>query len=383
MYFRAGEWNEATVEFIHQEPQAIPLGAKGKIENYVYEVMGFVVKQETKYRYKWREYLLFSPFRGYAFLSEYNGHWNFMWPIETDPRNHTSQSNFVFQDRDYNLYQKYTAEVVYASGEFFFDVVDITSSTYNYEYIAPPFIFALEKSDDSILWCEGEYFKKNEVAAAFSVPKNSLPSQKGIGYTQPFNASFSDKSLILFTVLVILITLVIQLTMNNSATDKLLFHAEYTKAELTDQKVFVTPSFTLEHGPKNLELYVFAPLSNDWFFSEFTLINETDGTEYNFTKEVQYYSGYEDGSTWTEGSKSGEAILSQIPAGKYHINIYPEFSPNNQAFSVIVRHDVPFTSNFYVTCVGFLLFPLVYFIRKHHREQKRWSESDYSPYATE
>lgn len=383
LYFRSGEWDKATVEFQHTEQQALPIGARGRFDNFLYEVMGFVVKEESKYKYRWREYSLFNPYRGYAFLSEYNGHWNFVWPIEDDPRVHVSDQHFKYEDHNYDLYQKYTAQVVYASGEFFFDVVDITASTVNYEYIAPPFMLAMEQSDDSMLWCKGEYFTMAEIASAFSLPTGKLPGQTGIGYTQPFNASFTSSALISFTAVIILLTLVIQLVLNNAAEDKIVFQGEFDRNQLTDQKVLVSPSFTLDNGPQSLEVLVYAPLSNDWFFSQFTLVNENDKTEYNFTKEVEYYSGVDDGTSWSEGSRSGEAFLSKIPAGTYHLNIYPEFSPRNQTFSVVVRRDIPMYSNFFVVCLGFLVFPVFYFIRRHYREQKRWSESDYSPYSSD
>ena len=383
LYFRSGKWNQATVEFLHTEQQALPIGAKGRFDDFLYEVMGFVVKEESKYRYRWREYLLYNPYRGYAFLSEYNGHWNFVWPIEDDPRIHVSDHHFKYEDHNYDLYQKYTAQVVYASGEFFFDVVDITASTVNYEYIAPPFMLAMEQSDDSLLWCKGQYFTRAEIASAFSLPKGNLPGQTGMGYTQPFNASFSNSALISFTVMIILLTLVIQLVLNNTAEDKIVFQGEFDRSQLTDQKILVSPSFTLDTGPQSLEVLVYAPLSNDWFFSQFTLVNENDKTEYNFTKEVEYYSGVDEGTSWSEGSRSGEAFLSKIPAGRYHLNIYPEFSPRNQTFSVVVRRDIPMYSNFFIVCLGFLVFPVFYFIRRNYREQKRWSESDYSPYSSD
>ena len=94
-----------------------------------YEVMGFVVKRENKYRYMWREYLLFNPLLGYAFLSEYDGHWNVIWPIEENPRSSTVDDDFHYthegQQHYFKLFQKYRSEVVYAQGELFFDVVDI------------------------------------------------------------------------------------------------------------------------------------------------------------------------------------------------------------------------------------------------------------------
>ncbi len=82
VYFRVGAWNKDITKFANVIEPAIPIGTKGKVDNIVYEVMGFVVKQEMKYKYSWREYLLFNPYKGYAFLSEYDGHWNFIWPIE-------------------------------------------------------------------------------------------------------------------------------------------------------------------------------------------------------------------------------------------------------------------------------------------------------------
>ena len=176
----------------------------------------------------------------------------------------------------------------------------------------------------------------------------------------------------------VLLTIFIQLVINKSAEDKVIFQAEYNRNDLNDQKVLVTPSFTLDRGPQSLEVLLYAPVNNDWFFSQFALVNETDGTEYNFTKEVEYYSGYEEGTSWSEGSQSGEAFLSRIPAGKYHLNIYPEFSVKNQTFSIVIRRDIPMYLNCLITCLGIVLFPAFYFLRRHYREQKRWSESDYS-----
>jgi hypothetical protein len=383
MYFRVGSWDKSTVEFLHVEPQAIPLGSKGKIDNVVYEIMGFVVKQEAKYHYRWREYLLFNPYQGYAFLSEYNGHWNFVWPIEHNPESPGSKTDFNYNDSAFKLYQKYTAQVVYANGEFFFDVVDITASTVNHEYIAPPNLVAREQSEDSLLWCEGEYMSRKDIAGIFSIPKDKLPSATGIGYTQPFDTSFSDKALISLSIFMLLFVLLIQVLLNSSSDDRVVFQADYSQAALQDQKMFVTPPFDLNDGTRSLGVYVYAPLNNDWFFSEFSLINENTGTEYNFTKEVEYYSGYDDGTSWAEGSKSGEAFLSRIPPGKYHINIYPEFSGINNSFTITIKRDVPMSSNFYITCIALAIFPIFYFLRNRYREQKRWSDSDYSPYSTE
>src|SRR5688572_32316380 len=85
-YFRTGKWNKSIILFEGTATPDIAIGCKGKIDGTVYEVMGFVVKKERTYRYTWREYLLFNPYMGYAFLSEYEGNWNFIWAVEDDPK---------------------------------------------------------------------------------------------------------------------------------------------------------------------------------------------------------------------------------------------------------------------------------------------------------
>lgn len=380
VYFRVGNWDKTITPFHSAYEPALPLGAKGKIDGIVYEVMGFTVKKEQKYKYHWREYLLFNPFQGYAFLSEYDGHWNIIWPIENEPTKGTTKSDFYEGGVSYQLFQKYEAKVVYARGEFFFDVVDLTNSTLNREYIAPPFMYAVEESDDSVLWCKGEHITKQEVASAFNLQAKSLPAQKGIGYTQPVMGRIQSSTLINFTIFVFVALLISQFYFSSNAEETIVYQGTFYQSALGDQKFFVTPSFVLEGSSKSLTIDIEAPLQNDWFFGEFSLINEDNGTELIFTKDIEYYEGYDDEGRWSEGSSHGEAFLSKISAGKYHINIYPEFSTSSHQFSLLVKRDVATMSNFFFAFVVLALFPAGYFIRKNLMERKRWSESDYSPY---
>ncbi|MBA4056442.1 MAG: hypothetical protein C0490_17130, partial [Marivirga sp.] len=269
-YFRQGQWNKRLTTFGSKHEQALPVGSRGRIDRTLYEVMGFVVKKETKYKYLWREYLLFNPYMGYAFLSEYNGHWNFIWPVESAPNGGSIDSDFDYNKKHYQLFQKYSSEVVYANGEFFFDIVDITASTINKEYISPPYLFALEESEDSVLWCEGEYLTPKEVSTAFEIPLNRLPAKTGLGYIQPLTSTFSEKSLINFSIILLSIVIGLQLFFSKNAAEKIVYEGRFQKENLNDQKLFVTPTFTLEGASKSIDIYIQSPLQNDWFFGEFS-----------------------------------------------------------------------------------------------------------------
>jgi hypothetical protein len=288
----------------------------------------------------------------------------------------------VIDKGTFELYAKYRAEVMYASGEFFFDVIDVTEKTQHYEHINPPYILNYEEGNNRLGAYLGEYMTPDKVAAAFKLTKDKLPPKANMGYTEPIAFNFDPGSLFKITALTLLLATLIQIFFVNTAENKFMVGQEYNQADMGDQKMFTTPSFTLS-GTKDLLVQVSAPISNDWFFAEYSLINETTGDELIFSKEIEYYKGYTDGENWSEGSNVGEAFLSTIPEGNYHINIYPEFSLTNHQFSVAVYRDVNFYSNYIIMFLLLLIFPVAIYFYRRSIEVKRWADSDYSPYTYE
>lgn len=370
-------------KFLNQFTPAIPIGSKGRISDKLYEVIGFSVKRERKYRYLWREYFLFSPIHGMAFLSESEGNWNFLKPYAKHPWLYSSTNEDPKTDAgSFALYSKYRAEVLYAAGEFFFDVIEVTEKTHHYEHINPPYILNYEEGNNRLGAYLGEYISPDKVAAAFKLPKDKLPKKERMGYTEPIAFSFDPASLFKITALTLLLATLIQIFFVNTAEEKLILRKDFNQADMGDQKMFTTESFNLS-GTKDLVVTVSAPISNDWFFAEYSLINEITGDELIFSKEIEFYSGYEGGESWSEGSHVGEAFLSSIPEGKYHINIYPEFSLTNHQFSIEVHRDVRFYSNYIILFLLLLVFPTIIYFYWRHKETLRWEDSDYSPYSYE
>lgn len=372
-------------KFKNVHPPAIPLGSRGVFDGKTYEVYGFSVKREKKHRYNFREYFLFNPYHGIAFLSEYDGHWNFLKPYTNHPWSleYTDEDPFV-NGSTFRLYARNRVEVLYATGEYFNDMIAVAEDSEHWEHIAPPFLLTYEQSKTMVSSFLGKYKSREEVAAAFKIPKEKLPAKKGMGYTQPLVGSFTPSALIAVTLISILLAFGMLMFSFNQAAEENLFHRMYDRSELKDStKMFSTPTFELK-GTKNLMLQIYAPVENDWFFAEYSLINDGTDEEYVFTKEVEYYFGYTDGENWSEGSKTTEVFLSSVPPGKYHFNIYPEFSPTSKGqFQVAVFHDTKFYSNFWILVLGLCAFPAVYFLYRHHKEVRRWSDSDYSPYESE
>ncbi len=115
-----------------------------------------------------------------------------------------------------------------------------------------------------------------------------------------------------------------------------------------DSAIFRTNSFTLPDSKQSIEVDLHASVDNNWFYAEFALINEQTGGEYNFSHEVEFYHGYDDGN-WSEGATRGTAFLSAVPGGTYHINIYPDFSTGVHLFDIRVKRNVLVWGNFVIT----------------------------------
>ncbi len=62
-------------------------GTRGKWAGITWEVIGFQTRgyEEDGVFYEWEEYLLFNPYKGFRYLTNYEGHWNFVTPVESLP----------------------------------------------------------------------------------------------------------------------------------------------------------------------------------------------------------------------------------------------------------------------------------------------------------
>ena len=115
-------------------------------------------------------------------------------------------------------------------------------------------------------------------------------------------------------------------------------------------------------------------------------MNTGNGTEYAVEKGVEFYSGYSDGEYWSEGSTHENAWLSQVPRGKYVLQIEVLREPMSQPVQSVlveVTYDVQNERNAYI-CVGLIVFVFVVkFLWVSYNERRRWSNSPFSPYEKE
>ncbi|MDR6561598.1 MULTISPECIES: DUF4178 domain-containing protein [unclassified Arcicella] len=371
----------------HKYPQGakstISIGTKLKLKEIDFTVVGFLKKKEGSYA--WQEYYLYNEKEGYYFLTEYKGHWTFL-KESTDANINTYKIEITFEHQNYRLFSEYHANIKGALGEFPIDLLEVSSTSVK-EYINPPYLLTVEKHRKKITWFKGEHLPSIELYEALG-EKVELPKEDGIGVIQPSSFSVSFVELMKIAVIALTLLVIIQVFFSPServySKDFNVFSIEEMRpnSEYDSTKFYITPSFKLKGGNRNIEFTLRADVSNNWFETDLVLVNEKTGEEYTTNLGVEYYSGVEGGESWSEGSTEMSTLLEKIPEGTYHLEITPSSAYPSivSDFSIIVDSGVADIYNFFIVLVCIAIIPAYSFYIERNFEKSRWDSSEYSPY---
>lgn len=379
----------------------LPLGATATLGGYHCRLTGYQVRSEKKDRSaEWREYQL-RPAEAVAGdvpidfplqLAEYQGHWLLIkrareFPTTENPRPKGAQEWTDKAGRRYRLWHRYQPIIRDAQGEFDWNILDDEALNIS-EYTSPPYVLSSEQfSRRPATWYLAEYLEPWQVAAAFGVYTSSLPATQGIGAAQP--GPIPSWPHLLRVALAALVALVLtQTALVLWQPPRQLLEQGFTAAEASaagTSQVLVSNSFEVT-GPTALNIELRVPnLDNHWVEVTASLVNEQTGRGYEFTRSVEYYHGYEGGESWSEGSASAEAVLRQVPSGRYHFNLYPSLDTGvgTAGMSVQVTQNTPLWSNFFLALLALGIVPALLGWRHHAFERQRWENSDFNPYSSD
>ena len=369
-------------EATQTDPPLIPLGTRGKVRGDLYEVIGFerrtIVVEGI--RYSWHEFLLFNPYKGFRYLTEYNGHWNDVKPIRIVPEEVPSPRPAVkYLGDKYRHFQTAEARTTYVLGEFPWQVRFGESAVVK-DYVCPPHILSSETTENETVWSLGEYLTGKQVWDNFKLP-GSPPQAVGVYENQPSPYGGRIKRLWLVCLALVAALVVMAIFSAALSSREEVLSQDYTfSQQAPGEHAFVTDAFELKGHPSNAEVSIQTNLSNNWAYFNFALINLDTGQAYDFGREVSYYSGSDSDGAWTEGETSDEVTVPQIPDGHYYLRVEPEMDANAPpvAYHLRVRRGVLSGSIFGIAAL-LLILPAVFFtFRSTSFESQRWQESDYA-----
>lgn len=356
----------------------IPLGTRGMWQGHRYDVIGFQRRSidVDDVRYHWDEYVLFNPYRGFRYLSYYQGHWNDIEAVRELPMELSSgtRSKVLCRGETFTHFQSARARTDYVLGEFPWRV-RVGDEVAVSDYIAPPLMLSSESTPDETTWSIGRYTDGATVWKAFSVP-GQPPAAVGVFANQPYaHARAVATTLTIFLIcggMLLLLLLARALT----AEREQVFVGDYRF--VARDAAFVTPPFTLrEEG--TVEIGIDVPgLSNAWIDFDLALVNIDSGTAWNVAREVSYYFGRDSDGSWSEGSRAERVLLPAIPAGEYYLRVEPTSdTATNVPYRLRVRRDV-LSLPPYLVALGALMLPVILaVVHRANFEHRRLQESDY------
>ena len=357
----------------------IELGTRATFKGKKYELIGYMVRSDSSREYYWDEYLLFNPYEGFAWLMEFNGHWNFILSIKDEPRL-TSTNTVEYQNRSFKLFINDSAIVTYVVGEFYWQVK--TGDTVSVrDYISPPYTLSLETEPGEKVWSLGEYLTPQQVKEAFNF-KNELPRPRGVGAGEVFGPEpyfYTSLALaIIFSVLMIFIHLGIEGSKKPHTIA--VFSENLGGVSGEPLKAQTTQTFDIHGAVDNVSVKGFAPVNNSWVYMDLALVNADTGEDEDTSSlELSYYQGQDSDGRWTEGSTTASALFSEVPPGKYYLSIESSSGPLSGTVPVTLTltRGVGYYGNILIALLLVWIYPLILLARRYSFEAKRWSESSY------
>lgn len=356
----------------------IPLGTRGTLHGATWEVIGFQARQiyvdgDT---FEWHEYLLFNPYKGFRYLTHYDGHWNFVTPLESIPAG--GGGTATINGRTYKHFATAEATTAFVLGEFPWRV-KVGDRVDAEDFVAPPCLLSKESTKDETTWSEGVYIRGSEIWQAFNLP-GSPPYPSGVYLNQPSPYPSSGPLwLAAFGMIAITIGLMLFFAIFSKRETVLQVERSFS-GSAAGEPSFVTRTFDLTGRPATVQVVTKTDVDNNSIYLGYALINDDTGVAYDFGREVSYYHGTDSDGAWNEGSRSNSVLLPSVPPGRYYLRVEPEMtSATPVRFDITLRHDVPTFAWFGVVIVLLLLPPIFRTIRSAHFEHTRWAESDHPP----
>ena len=356
----------------------IPFGTRAVLAGKKWECIGFVVRKDCDSTYTWEEYLLFNPYYGYRWLTCNKGHWTLVTMTKSTPK--ATIGDIKFDGRDHKLFFRGKSTYTYVLGEFYWKV-HTGGEVQMEDYINPPFMLSMERDDSEIVWSVGEYIAKEEIEKRFKIKAGNT---SGVAPNQPSAASKNWKQLGPVWMLFIAVLTVLQLMQCATRSNQQVFGQGFSF--VTNMKVvdLTTPRFKLEKPLANLRISLYAPVDNDWLYMDGELVDNKTGETYPLEESVEYYHGYSDGESWSEGGQTASVTLSRVPAGEYYINMdllsgaFPKTGEQTGCTLTVVS-DVPQWGNYFWCLFWISILPSVVWLSSYGTEKARWSESDFAP----
>lgn len=358
-------------------PSPLRIGMQGRLKGAGFTIIGLIEYRSCSDGSAWFEYFLFSPTHGYAWLEYDGGHYVFSRKVRDLPDRPVlpiEKTSFVVRHQNFRVYESYRAKIAYVEGELTW-IAKVGDETALIDAIAPPYTYTVEKNANEQEYSYGEYMAGEAVYQAFNI-KAKPARPREIHPAQPFEAGgfwrglgVAGKVFLPVNLSLLLIVLIAgggnEVLWTQFSADSYLAGAD-------------TRSFTITQPDRLVSLDLDQSLQDAWAWYDIEVLHN-DETLFSMAQAISYYSGYEDGEHWSEGSTHAHTYFKVPEAGDYRLRLigaggsgeYGQ-TPQRKNLSLKVTEGVLVSRYFLSMTLLALLAWLAVPIYRWHYENKRW-----------
>ncbi|PIR18298.1 MAG: hypothetical protein COV48_07660 [Elusimicrobia bacterium CG11_big_fil_rev_8_21_14_0_20_64_6] len=277
--------------------------------------------------------------------------------------------------RVYRHFQTSVPVTTSVLGEFPW-VAEIGDTVRMRDFICPPYLVSQEVSATESVWSGGEYVEPEEIWTAFALP-GYPPAKISVAAAQPNPWAGAMSSLWLSFSFAAAVCIGVYAYFSAISSGKDVYEGQFSVAASDVERARVGDIFEVGGRTSNLAIILDSNLDGRWAYVNMTLIDADTDKAIDFGRELSYYHGYEDGESWSEGSRYATVYVPSVPAGRYYLRLEPESDSPQLSLRVGVKRDVPLAR---IPLIALLLLSLPMLwaqLRYNGFENERWMESDH------
>jgi len=359
----------------------IALGTKGTFADGELTVIGYVGRSAYIDGTWWpfEEYLLYAPSVGFRWLVCSDGHWSYVQPVATGAV--VVDVNVLYDGVVFRRFQVAELRVDSVLGEFYWRV-QAGERVRSEDYIAPPAMLSLEATKSEQNWSLSTYLTRSDVDKAFG-KHVFLPSPTGVAPNQPYPGGIGKVTAL---VTVAFFAVGIGKCATAPAAEKLRKHfpvpmtagkpapsptvdpgldpslalppIDPTDPTATPPPATTPPAgsdaspaeppgdvkfsekFQLDGG-KNVVFELSSDVINNWVYATLDLVNDGTGSVISLDKTLEYYTGFDDEGSWSEGSSTADEVIGPVDPGTYVLRVEAQHGgTGNVDLGVVIRQGV-------------------------------------------
>lgn len=323
------------------------LGDSFKTDGQRYEIIARLVFTEDEDDPVTRDYLLYNPYRGTLWLSEYEGEYSLFKDSHVMPKGNpftTRDGGTIktYNDTSWRKVEDGMYSLAYVDGALPWIAKKGDQVKYA-EFVNSrdrKFLYEVQRIENELEYGMGKRLTKTELAEASNKKIFKSPGKiRGVKITKTKKKqSFGQTAFFICGICLffVIINIVLLSMLTSSGTQ--VMKGSYDAALLTDG--VYTESFGTEEKDEVVKIDIYAPLDNAWMALNMALVKDENLVIHVDDADISYYHGYEGGESWSEGSKSHTTYWKIPEPGVYRLLLQGISNSGNTNSSDIARHKV-------------------------------------------